>query len=255
MKRCRQAIFIVISLSIAGCAGRTAQPAIGVHPTPGAESVRVCLLKDPRSDLPGWASGIPTGTEEIVTCLHVVRTPVSSLSIDDQTVFVEVVAAGGQWHSTNADGTVASGDDWADIASDWLKLKVPGGRFPAPAQNVIDFDRPLRAGETIVLIGFPFNASKAISESPNKPTIVAGRVAKSPSDWNDRIIAVELDVPPDHDHFGGMSGGAAAVYDSRAKQWVVVGIVRGASERRYGFGPFEWSVESLVQIVRPPPRP
>lgn len=165
--------------------------------------------------------------------------------------------SGGLWREVNADGTVARSDDWVDVSKDWQEFRALAGTFePAPGSE-IDFDRPLHVGEAIYLIGFGGDAAKIDRESAKsmKATVVAGRVAEAPPDWKDRIIAVEVSVLPEHKRFGGMSGGAAVVYDEKSGNWVVVGLCRGLLETRNSFGPFEWSVGSVVQVVRPPSRP
>jgi hypothetical protein len=215
------------------------------------------LLIDPRLKTPWAGTGVPIGNNTIATCLHVFPPPATSMWIDGQTVPIEMWYSGGLWREVNADGTVARSDDWVDVSKDWQEFHALAGNFePAPGSE-IDFDRPLRVGETIYLIGFGGDATKIDRESARsmKPTVVAGRVAETPPDWKDRIIAVEVSVPPEHKRFGGMSGGAAVVFDETSGNWVVVGLSRGLLETRNRLGPFEWSVGSVVQVVRPPSRP
>lgn len=178
MKMWRHLPFIVTLSILPGCAGQSAQPAAVANPRPSPESVRVCLIVDPRSDLPWAGSGVPIGDNSIATCLHVLRLPVSSVSIDGHLVPVEVSASSGAWHSTNPDGTIAHGDDWGDVSRDWLQFTARAGTFQPSPDSSIDFNRPVDVGEPIFLIGFAGDASRMDRESVNRltPIIVAGRV-------------------------------------------------------------------------------
>lgn len=258
MKASIQTTLLLTIGTFAGCAIPSPQPATVVDLPAGLENVRVCLLVDPRwQGTENWGTGVPIGDGVIATCLHVVRAPISSLSIDDQSVPIEVIAAEGAWHWDTAEEAFAHKDDWTDVSRDWLKFRVTNKAKSADFQpspgTAIDFDRPVRFNEPIYLIGFTGENRESLNLT--KPTIFAGHVAKKPQHWHDRVIAVAVNPPPDHDHYGGMSGGAAAVHDKETNQWVVVGLFRGGRERRMRLGPLEWTEWNLMQVVRPPVQP
>ncbi|MBL8875951.1 MAG: hypothetical protein JNM86_09175 [Phycisphaerae bacterium] len=251
------ASLLVVCVRVAGCAvAPTALPESN-GPLPTIDDVRVCVVIDPRSSALWAGSAVPIGGNVFVTNLHVFPPPATSMQLDGQTVAIEMISSGGLWRQVNTDGSIARGDDWTDVLRDWQKFRALEGTFEPPPRSQIDFERKVRIGETIYLFGFAGDASKLDRESVKhlKPTILKGRAVQAPKQWDERIIAVQTEVPADHDHFGGMSGGAAVVHDDERDCWVIVGVNRGSVEFRVRFGLWEWSEGSVVQVVRPPSNP
>lgn len=182
------------------------------------EGLPVCRL------MTGWGglgSGVPLSDDTLMTCRHCLPRgsgEVGSrgrIEVDGKRRTYELLSAG-----QSRDGK----DDWAII-------RVEPAGLPTPA--AIDPGRRLREGEQIYICGYwPGDAQRLNRDQIRhlEPQAICGLAVavqgtrRLPSD-----VTIFAQVGPD-DIFKGMSGGPAAVWDSRRQQMVVVGIYIGAAE-------------------------
>lgn len=189
----------------------------------------------------GLGSGVPLSDDTLITCRHCLPRgggwsgevgAKGRIEIDGRRRMFELLSAG-----QSRDGK----DDWAII-----RIDPPG--LPTPA--TIDPSRRLREGEHVYICGYwPGDAAARLGRDDLRRleprAICAQAVAvqgtrRLPSD-----LTIFAQVGPE-DIFKGMSGGPAAVWDSRRQQMVVVGIYIGAAEFEKG----QPEHAGRVQVIR-----
>lgn len=202
----------------------------------------------------GLGSGVPLSNDILITCRHCLPRgsgEVGSrgrIEVDGRRRTFELLSAG-----QSRDGK----DDWAIIRIE------PAG---LPAAAVIDPSRRLREGEQVYICGYWPGDGRRLDRDELRllepQAICAEAVAvqgtrRLPSD-----VTIFAQVGPD-DIFKGMSGGPAAVWDSKRQQMVVVGIYIGAAEFEKGQPEHEGRVqvirrlpaEAIRQAIAPAPAP
>ena len=116
-------------------------------------------------------------------------------------------------------------DDWAVI--ELLDLSIPA----PPTLPDQDPDAHVEVGQDIYLIGYWRRGTlprAGISEQTK--TVVRARVVSPPPSWmGPRTGLIFLDAPHG-ETYAGLSGGAAAYYDSVADRLMVIGIYQGTIE-------------------------
>lgn len=229
-----------MSLQLAGCASSDSQPASLADTPPGLDNVRVCSLVKKDDGVTWMGSGVPIGNSVVATCMHVFPfTPLrpQQILIDGRETEATIYSSGGE--------------DWRVIPDDWMKFRIsPGIAEPSPSTR-IDFSHPVTVGETIYLIGFTRRASPP--DDPDTPlrTVVVSRVTRINPDGTFQTDAQA------NTRYRGMSGGAAAIYDDKTQQWVIVGLCRDSTVKLLNIGVATWVTDRYVTVVRPRsvPRP
>ncbi len=239
--RCAALALLAAAALFAGPAGcstdrSAAAPRVEPHaPTPAQlEGLQVSRI------MTGWGglgSAVPLSDDTLITCRHCLPRAggepgaTGRIDVDGVRRSFELLSAG-----QSRDGK----DDWAII-----RVDPPG----LPAPGAIDPTRRLRDGEQIYICGFwPGDGRRLDRDELRRlepQAICAQAVAvqgtrRLPSD-----LTIFAQVGPD-DIFKGMSGGPAAVWDSRTQQLVIVGIYLGAAEFEKG----QPEHEGRVQVIR-----
>lgn len=127
---------------------------------------------------------------------------------------------------------VASGPDDKTYADDWAVIELLDLSIPAPPTLPDqDPDAHVEVGQDIYLIGYWRRGTlprAGISEQTK--TVVRARVVSPPPSWmGPRTGLIFLDAPHG-ETYAGLSGGAAAYYDSVADRLMVIGIYQGTIE-------------------------
>ncbi|MBX3389853.1 MAG: hypothetical protein KF691_10415 [Phycisphaeraceae bacterium] len=217
---------------------KSTQPASHFEIPEEVRAVRVCLVADPLSEKPWSGSGVPVGDQILATTMHEFSfLPLTArpLRLDGRQFQAEVYSTGGT--------------DWRIDANDWLLARIDSDDLRPASGTQIDFERELRQGARVYLIGFPGDPTRidrTLAEQM-KPQVFSGSLVAQGSD-GPRTFRVKLD---DDASLGGISGGAAVVLDEVKREAVVVGICRGAAVQSVGIGLISWTFGREQVVVRP----
>jgi hypothetical protein len=199
------------------------------------EGLQVCRL------MTGWGglgSGVPLSDDTIITCRHCVPR-----SRDGE------LAAKGRIEVDGIRRTfeLLSSGDSRDGKDDWAIIRVDPPGLPAAAS--IAPRRRIRDGEEVYLCGYWPGDGKRMDRDEIRrlepQAICAQAVAVQGTHRLPSDVTIFAQVGPS-DIFKGMSGGPAAVWDSREQKLVVVGIYIGAAEFEKG----QPEHAGRVQVIR-----